>query len=154
MPNALTREPRYLTLKLRVRARSREHEDHQSDREVAVSHHLEGFAIKHPGKDRVRKVLDSFSVTGPNGRHECLLYRPLGMNLTQLLKLLPQHKFSTELAQSTVQLLLIALDYLHQCHIVHTGVSVMGKSNRSTRGVFELTGARHLTQQRTPRNRG
>ncbi|PBP17728.1 protein kinase [Diplocarpon rosae] len=43
------------------------------------------------------------------------------MSFTDYVKLPPQNKVPTELAQRSVQLLLIALDYLHQCHIVHTG---------------------------------
>ena len=69
----------------------------------------------------VRKVFGSFKLTGPNGTHACLLYKPLGMNFTEFLKLLPQNRFPKDLTQNSVQLLLIALDYLHKCAVVHTG---------------------------------
>jgi serine/threonine-protein kinase SRPK3 len=75
----------------------------------------------------VRKVLDSFETIGPNGNHQCLLYEPLGMNFTEFLKLLPQNRLPKDLAQRSVQFLLIALDYLHRCHVVHTGVPSMRK---------------------------
>ncbi|KAI9848560.1 MAG: hypothetical protein M1837_007229 [Sclerophora amabilis] len=71
----------------------------------------------------VRKVLDSFDVIGPDGNHKCLLYHPLGMNFTQFLHLLPQRRLSKDLTQRSVQLSLIALDYLHRCHVVHTDIS-------------------------------
>jgi serine/threonine-protein kinase SRPK3 len=43
------------------------------------------------------------------------------MSFTEFLNLLPQNKFAKDLVQKSIQLLLIALDYLHRCHVVHTG---------------------------------
>ena len=113
---------------MRVRTTRHDHENQRDDREIAVSNHLKYFAIEHPGKSMVRKVLDSFEVIGPNGNHECLLYQPLGMNFTEFLKLLPQNRLSKDLTQRSVQLLLIALDYLHRCDVVHTGVPSAGET--------------------------
>jgi serine/threonine protein kinase len=106
-----------------MRVRTKEHDlvDLQSDREITINEHLKSNPIKHLGKDIVRRVLDSFEIASPNGNHKCILYQPLGMSFTEYLRLLPQNRFPKDLAQRSVQLLLIALDYLHQCHIVHTG---------------------------------
>ncbi|PMD61934.1 kinase domain-containing protein [Hyaloscypha bicolor E] len=73
--------------------------------------------IEHPGEKMVRSVLDSFDITGPNGNHKCMLYQP------PFLQLLPQNRFPKDLTQKSVQLLLIVLDYLHRCHVVHTDLS-------------------------------
>lgn len=43
-----------------------DHNKQHDDHEIAVSNHLKCFAIEHPGKNMVRKVLDSFEVIGPN----------------------------------------------------------------------------------------
>jgi len=106
-----------------MRIRTKEHDlvDLNSDREITINEHLKSNPIEHPGKDIVRRALDSFEIAGPNGNHKCMLYQPLGMSFTEYLKLLPQNRFPKDLAQRSIQLLLIALDYLHQCHIVHTG---------------------------------
>ncbi|KAH8598552.1 kinase-like domain-containing protein [Bisporella sp. PMI_857] len=66
----------------------------------------------------VRRALDSFEIAGPNGNHKHMLYQPLGMSFTKYPKLLPQNRFPKDLTQRSVQLLLIALNYLHQCHII------------------------------------
>lgn len=125
-PNTSSREHQYLTLKLRLRTTRHDHEDRRDDREIAVSNHLKCFAIEHPGRDLVRTVLDSFKVIGPNGIHERLLYQPLGMNFSEILNLLPENWFSKDMTKTGIQLLLIALCYLHQCHVVHIGMSSAG----------------------------
>ncbi|KAI9733436.1 MAG: hypothetical protein M1834_003520 [Cirrosporium novae-zelandiae] len=61
---------KYLTLKLRVRTIQHNHEGQCDDREIAVSNHLKCSTIEHPGKNMVRKALDSFEVIGPNGNHD------------------------------------------------------------------------------------
>lgn len=93
-----------------------------SDHEIMVSNYLQSYSFDHPGKGMVRTVLDSFEVRGPNGCHKFLLYQPLGMNYTEFLKLHPKYMFAKELVQRSAQLLLLTLDYLHQCNVVHTGM--------------------------------
>ena len=78
------------------------YEDQRDDRKLAVSSHLECFAIEHPGKNLVGKVFDSFEVIGPRGNHECLLYQPLGMSFTEFLKFLPLNRLSEHLTQRSV----------------------------------------------------
>lgn len=106
---------------MHIRTKERNHADLYNDQETTINEHLKNHPIEHPGKNRVRSILDSFEVAGPNGNHKCILYQPLGMSFTEFLRLLPQNKFPKELAQKSVQLILIALDYLHRCDIVHTG---------------------------------
>lgn len=77
--------------------------------------------MEHLGKDLVRSVVDSFEIAGPTGNHMCMLYQPLGMSFAEFMGLLPQNRFPKDLVQKSIQLLLIALDYLHECHVVHTG---------------------------------
>ncbi|KAK2814029.1 hypothetical protein FQN50_000433 [Emmonsiellopsis sp. PD_5] len=97
---------------------------HIGEREIIVSQHLRGFPVEeHAGKDLVRKIADSFEVTGPNGVHQCLIYMPLGMSYTDFLKLFPEKMFPKDLVQSSIQLLLVAIAYLHQCEVVHTDIS-------------------------------
>ena len=92
-----------------------------SDQETTIYECLKIHPIKHPGKNRAQNVLDLFEVAGPNRNHKCMLYQPLGMSFNEFLRLLPQNRFPRELAQKSVQLILIALDYLHQCDVVYTG---------------------------------
>jgi serine/threonine-protein kinase SRPK3 len=91
------------------------------DHEITINEHLKGNPIEHPGQNMVRSVLDSFEIAGPNGNHKSMVLQPLGMSFREFLRLLPQNRFPKDLVQKSIQLLLIAIDYLHQCHVVHTG---------------------------------
>ena len=102
---------------MRVRTKEQDH----SDQETKIYEYLQCQPIEHPGKSRVRNILDSFEITGPNGNHKCMLYQPLGMSFTEFLRLLPENEFPKELAQKSIQLILIAPGSLHQCDIIHTG---------------------------------
>jgi len=83
-----------------------------SDHEITINDYLKSNPIEHPGKILVRRVLDSFEIEGPNGKHKCILYQPLGMRFTEYLILFPQKTFPKDLAHRSVQLLLIALGNL------------------------------------------
>lgn len=87
---------------------------------MAVSKHLENSDY-HAGKHLVRLILDSFEIASPYGKHICLVYPPNGMNFTEFRNLLPDNKFSKDLTQRSIQLLLISLMFMHDNHVVHTG---------------------------------
>lgn len=110
---------RHLTLKVCVR-RAR-----QQSHELEISEHLRKFdkthKRDHPGKKLVQTVLDSFEIDGPNGRHVCLLYQPLGMKLSEVIARMPNGLIPVDVLQRTTQLIFIALDYIHRRGIVHTG---------------------------------
>ncbi|KAB8222409.1 kinase-like domain-containing protein [Aspergillus novoparasiticus] len=105
----------FVTLKVCTRGQRPEHE-------ISVSKHLEN-SNSHPGKSLVRLVLDSFEITGPYGKHVCLTYQPLGMSFTEFRNSLPDNKFSKDLTQRSIQLVLIALAFLHDNYVVHTDIS-------------------------------
>lgn len=77
---------------------------------------------QHPGRDLLRLVQDGFQLSGPHGTHQCLLFQPLGLTLTKFRNRFPGKALSKVLLQQTLQLLLLALDFLHQAKVVHTGM--------------------------------
>ncbi|EED13427.1 conserved hypothetical protein [Talaromyces stipitatus ATCC 10500] len=87
--------------------------EHQPDHEMAISEHLKN-SNHHFGKQLVRLVMDSFEVVGPQGKHTCLLYQPLGMNLAEFRNWFPDNKFPKGLFQRTIQLVLISVAFTHQ----------------------------------------
>lgn len=94
----------------------------QAKNEIAVLKYLKSAPVQqHPGKRFVRTVLDSFEVSGSTGLHTCLVYEPLGMTFTELRNLLPEGRIAKRMLQSALQILLVALDYLHKNNVVHTG---------------------------------
>jgi len=97
----------------------------QASQEIAVAEFLNTAAPvqEHPGRRGVRTALDSFTLTGPHGTHTCLVYAPQGMTFTELRDYLPDNRLPKRMLQTSVQLLLIALDYLHKNGVVHTDIS-------------------------------
>ncbi|KAJ5702116.1 hypothetical protein N7488_009664 [Penicillium malachiteum] len=75
---------------------------------------------RHPGHLKVRHCLDAVDVTGPRGRHKCLVYEPMREPMS-----LTQHHFVDCLfpyyvAKTYIRALLTGLDYLHsECNVVH-----------------------------------
>ncbi|EFY86239.1 protein kinase-like protein [Metarhizium acridum CQMa 102] len=96
----------------------------QAKNEITVLDYLKSSPVQqHPGKAFVRTILTSFEVSGPKGSHKCLVYRPLGMTFTELRNLLPERRIETRMLQHALQILLVALDYLHKNNVVHTDIS-------------------------------
>lgn len=77
---------------------------------------------KHPGRNYLRNALDTFTLQGPNGEHQCLVHEPMLENTQELLRRNPSHRFTEDLLRALLHRLLFALDYLHtDAHLIHTG---------------------------------
>lgn len=93
------------------------------DNEVKISEQISSVIAEHPGRERLRMVLDNFKVAGPHGSHECLIFAPLGLTYTDFRTLFPERGLSKEILQQTLAMLILALDFLHQIGVVHTDIS-------------------------------
>lgn len=91
--------------------------------EVAISDHIKSIdAPHHPGKQRIRVVLDNFEIEGLNGnRHQCLIFAPLGQPLTKFRRFFPGNTLDLEGLRFTLLWVTIGLDFLHQVGVIHTG---------------------------------
>ncbi|CAI7627955.1 unnamed protein product [Penicillium glandicola] len=79
----------------------------------------------HAGRENIRRFLDSFTVTGPDGRHIVLVQEPACISLFDLKERMPEDRFSEEMVKSILTELLQALDFLHtECKAVHTDVHI------------------------------
>jgi hypothetical protein len=97
--------------------------DDDNTQELAISHHIKSLdANGHPGKQHLRVKLDDFHVEGPHGTHQCLVFAPLGRNLTSLRDLFEDKALDKTLLQKFLLVILVALDYLRQAGVVHTGL--------------------------------
>lgn len=76
----------------------------------------------HGGEVHVRRVLDSFSIDGPHGTHCCILYEPSGIDLSDFIHRLETGALPQIMLRPAVRYILIALDYIHQLGIIHTGI--------------------------------
>ena len=89
--------------------------------EVAISRHIRSIEAEHPGKERLRVVLDDFQINGPHESHRCLLFTPLGLTYTDFRNLFPEMVLNKDLLQQSLLMVLLGLDFLHQVGVVHTG---------------------------------
>jgi hypothetical protein len=115
-----SRENALLTLKVCIAGAGED-----ATNEIAISRHIRSIeAEQHPGKARLRVVLDDFQIPGPHGSHRCLLFTPLGLTYTDFRNMLPDKAFTKVLLQQSLLLVVLGLDFMHQAGVVHTGLSV------------------------------
>ncbi|TEA19602.1 Serine/threonine-protein kinase SRPK [Colletotrichum sidae] len=112
----LSNENNLLTLKICVVGEN-------ASNELAVSSHIKSIDADHPGKARLRTVIERFQIQGPSGHHQCLLFSPLGMTYTEFRKHFPGNGISADLLRQSLLMILLGLDFLHQVGVVHTDVS-------------------------------
>lgn len=96
----------------------------QAENEAAISRYINDVGTEHPGIRYMRLMIDEFSIKGPCGTHRCLIFDPLGMTLTDLRNLTPKKALEKGHLQQSLQLVLLALDLLHQAGVVHTGMNL------------------------------
>lgn len=97
----------------------------KTHRELPIYKHLDKIQSDHAGRQCLRKLLGSFEVAGPDGKHTCLIHQPLGMSLYELKMRARRKVFSKDVLRPAIRQLLAAVDYLHkESHIIHTGMPV------------------------------
>jgi serine/threonine-protein kinase SRPK3 len=73
------------------------------------------------GHTYVVQLLNTFSHSGPNGIHICLVFEVLGVNLLEIIKFYQYKGIPINLCRRISKQVLIGLDYLHRvCGIIHT----------------------------------
>ena len=91
--------------------------------EREIFHTLRNGNPMHPGKRFVISLLDEFTLEGPNGHHQCLVF-PVALNSVAIAKeasLSDNFMFPAQVARSIATQSLLALSYIHSCGIVHAG---------------------------------
>lgn len=74
------------------------------------------------GFDRILGLLDEFQHSGPNGKHVCLVFKPMGPDLAIYRTLFPNLRIPVPVVKNIARQLLQALVFLHDtCNIIHTG---------------------------------
>ncbi|KAF4756190.1 SRSF protein kinase 2, partial [Perkinsus olseni] len=69
----------------------------------------------------VVSLVDSFTTVGPNGRHVCMVFEPMGPNVLALIKKFDFKGVPLDILRKVASHTLIGLDYLHRvCNIIHT----------------------------------
>lgn len=98
--------------------------DQQNREEINIYKHLVSIKSNHPGRRHLRDALDTFTLYGPKGEHQCLVHEPMWESARDLLRRNTSHRFTEDLLKAFLYCLLQALDYLHsEAHLIHTDIS-------------------------------
>ena len=95
-------------------------DDARHEREIES--HIKQQNPEHRGCTILRTCLDDFEVTGPEGKHICLVYEAMREPLWILQRRFIDRKIPLPIAKAYIYFLLVGLDYLHsECKVVHGG---------------------------------
>ncbi|KAF5000364.1 hypothetical protein FGRMN_1832 [Fusarium graminum] len=112
---------RYVALKILVS------EITESSQELQILHHLAQVAPDE-GAQHVTQLLSEFEHDGPNGKHKCLVFEPMGPSANSMVEELPQFKprtfhmklrYPPQMAKSILKQSLQGLAFLHRNNIAH-----------------------------------
>ncbi|KAE8141341.1 kinase-like domain-containing protein [Aspergillus pseudotamarii] len=109
----------YVTLKIFIKAASM---GRQLDDELKMYQRIDR-ASKHPGRNAIRPLLDSFHIDGPEDKHHCLVHPPLFESVWDFLHRNPVQRLPKPVLAFTLRQVFLALDYLHtECQVIHTDI--------------------------------
>ncbi|KAF4953104.1 hypothetical protein FGADI_6254 [Fusarium gaditjirri] len=79
---------------------------------------------KNPERTNIRQLLDSFEISGPDGRHKVLVMQPAQMSLRDFKQVFRQDGgFDENFVRGAIQELLKALEFIHtEAQLVHTDI--------------------------------
>lgn len=96
----------------------------EKGRELRILETLSASSACHPGSAYVNKLLDHFTLTGPNGSHDCLVLELVGPNIADFVD---QHcrddRLPSTLAKMFAKHVLEGLDFLAVNDVCHGGKS-------------------------------
>ncbi|KAJ5361948.1 kinase-like protein [Penicillium brevicompactum] len=111
---------RYVILKIFAQASSM---GQHVDNELEMYNRVERSSTAHPGRDVIRKLLDTFDIVGPQDKHRCLVHTPLWESVLAFLRRNPVERLPSPVIAVVLHRLFLAMDYLHtECHIAHTDI--------------------------------
>lgn len=111
----LSKEYGYVALKVYINC-SKVH------RELPIYNHINRLHSQYEGRNHIRRLLDFFEISGPHGKHTCLVHEALGMNLEELRDLVPDRMFAANLIRQSLRDILRGLYFLHEeACVIHTG---------------------------------
>lgn len=94
-------------------------------RELPFYHHIAHCIAdsSHQRWGNIRRLLDSFEVNGPHGKHIILVFEAAQMSLRDMKVVFRRDGFDEDFVRGAIIELLQVLDFLHsQGEVVHTGI--------------------------------
>ncbi|KAJ7151047.1 kinase-like domain-containing protein [Mycena filopes] len=108
---------RHVALKIFIRSASL-----GSSQELLAYERLDRGPKSHLGRLAVRTVLNTFTISGPDDEHQCLVHPPLWDDMSAFLKRNPIGRLPVPVLAIMLQQVFRALDYARECRIIHTDI--------------------------------
>ncbi|PSN62506.1 kinase-like protein [Corynespora cassiicola Philippines] len=114
--------PKYVALKI-ISAKAS-----TTGTELGILHHLSKMAQDDPNARHLVSFLHNFQCEGPNGKHQCLVFEPMGVSAASLMEELPgsrskkldkPQRYPMWMAKRILLHGLRGLDFLHKNGVVH-----------------------------------
>ena len=109
------REDDLVAIKILVSEYSKE----SIDIEIKALELLSAGSESHPGKLYVLSLINQFTITGPNGHHQCIVTKAAGSCISDTKDEHPPYKFSVNIARAISAQALLGLAYIHSCGVSH-----------------------------------
>ncbi|GAB1726045.1 hypothetical protein NU195Hw_g1151t1, partial [Hortaea werneckii] len=94
------------------------------DRELKFYEHVASLDSEHLGQAYIRGLLETFEISGPTGKHLCLVQPPMHMTITELQRQVPSKRLNKDLLNGTLFNVLTALSFLHdEANVVHANIN-------------------------------
>ncbi|KAF9481728.1 kinase-like protein [Pholiota conissans] len=91
--------------------------------EIKLLSRVAEFSPTHSGREHIVSFLDSFTHQGPEAKHICIVFEPLGENLLALIERNKKKGVPRPLVKVIAKQILLGLEYLHdECDLVHTDI--------------------------------
>ncbi|KAF2139479.1 uncharacterized protein K452DRAFT_327966 [Aplosporella prunicola CBS 121167] len=120
-----TRNLKYVSLKIMIASAS------TTNTELDILEHLSKRAAKDPNSRHLTVLLDTFIHEGPNGKHRCLVFEPMGTSAASLVRQLPENqpalfgkrqRYPKWMAKNILLHCLRGLAFLHTNGVAHGDV--------------------------------
>lgn len=100
-------------------------EDSIDNSEISILNHLNQQGGSDPRSTHVIALLDCFQHQGPNGKHLCIVFEVLSVNISTMLEYTPEYligsafRFPKWMAKRILRQLLLGISFLHSNGVIH-----------------------------------
>lgn len=109
--------------------------------EPGIMRDLRAGNPRSPGYCHIVQLLDEFVIEGPNGKHITLVMEPMDVSVFDVYRCI-RGPMPLPLVKRVAKHTLLALQYIHECNMIHTGNLTLLTCATTHRGHSQISKAR------------